>query len=448
MATIRLIPSTIYNAASSYVTISNPDRAYTNTDSTTYATATNTNASTSNRYIYIRGFNFDDVPSNAVVSSFTIKIKAYQSGGSTSSSYTPRLCDDTTTITGSCSAITTSTQTLSFTGVTEDWDTIKGHGSNFGIRINCRRNNRNTQSVFYIYGAEINVTYTLPVYHNVTVTNNTSGTVTPTGTTSLEEGDDFTLLINGVNSPTVTDNNVDVTSQLVRVTSSTDTYIPYDNTSSGFNITSISNAYTDISDSSYADCSLSGRTTGTLYLDLGPINLPSGATISSVSCQASLQISRNGSSSSMTAECQMYSGSTAKGSSTTLVSSATDVARTTYTLNIGSWTISELQSARFYVTMYNGASSTVRHIYVYGVSFTVTYTVSGIVYKYTISNVTSDHTIVISSSGQTWSIYLKENGSWVQYSKVYLKVNGSWVEQSDPGSILSTTANYTHAGGS
>ena len=184
MATIRLVPSTIYNAAgTNYLTISNADNAYTNTDSTTYATVQNTNASTSSRYIYIRGFNFNSVPSNAIVSSFTVKLKAYQSGGSTNTSYRPYLCNNTTTITGNCGVITTSTQTLSFTGVTADWDTIKGYGTNgadFGIRINCRRNARNTAAYFYIYGAEIEVTYTIPVYHSVTVTGDSSK-VNPTG---------------------------------------------------------------------------------------------------------------------------------------------------------------------------------------------------------------------------------------------------------------------------
>ena len=446
MPTARLVPSTIYNAAgTNYLTISDAENAYTNTDSNTYATVQNTNASTSNRYIYIRGFNFNSLPADAEVSSFTVKFKAYQSGGSTNTSYRPYLCNDTTTITGSCSVITTSTQTLSFTGVTADWDTIKSYGTNganFGIRINCRRNSRNTAATFYIYGAEIEVTYTVPVYHSVTAST-TTGTISPSGTTSVREGEDYTLTISASN-PQVTDNNVDVTSQLVRVTGGTDTFVPYDYESSGFNISDISNAYTGINSSTRATGSLSGRTTGDWYLDIGPINLPSSATITSVSCQASLAISRNGSSSSMTASCQMYSGSNAKGSATTLASSATDISQTTYTLSIGSWTAAELANARFYVTMYNGASSTVRYMYVYGVSFTVTYTVSGEVYTYSISNVTADHTIVVSAGASTTKIYIKTNGAWTQYSRVYVKQNGSWVEQpsSSWSSVFNTSTNY------
>ena len=77
MATITLKPSQLNNAASQYLTIADQSNMMTDTSSTTYATITNTNASTSNRYIYLKGFDFDSVPSNATVSSFTVKLKGY-----------------------------------------------------------------------------------------------------------------------------------------------------------------------------------------------------------------------------------------------------------------------------------------------------------------------------------------------------------------------------------
>lgn len=187
MATIRLVPSELNNAAGTgYLTVSNADNAYTNTDSTNYATITNTNASTSSRYIYLRGFNFDDVPANANVSSFTIKYKASETGGSTSSSYRPRICNDTATLTGSSTAIGTTATTYSFTGVTDSWETISGYGADFGIRINCRRNARNTAATFYIYGAEIEVTYTASDIH-------VTGVSLDKSTDSIEVGETTTL---------------------------------------------------------------------------------------------------------------------------------------------------------------------------------------------------------------------------------------------------------------
>lgn len=442
MATIRLIPSTYAVSSTDYLSVSDASNMYTNTDSTTYATITNTNASTSSRYLYIRGFNFSSIPSNAIINSFTVKIKGYESGLATSTSYAPRLANGTSALSNTTATTNfgTSASTITIPTGALTWQQISTtYGSSFTIMVYVRRNNKNTTGYFYCYGAEILVDYSVPIFHTITSSTN-SGTISPSGSTSVQEGEDYNLLIN-VTNPSITDNGVDVTSQLERITGGTEVLIPYDSESSGFTISNLSNAYSDISDSSYADCSLAGRTTGNLYLDLGPLNLPSNATISSVSCQFCFQVSRNGSSSSMTSSCQLYTGSTAKGSSYTIVSSAADVAKTTVSLTTGTWSASELANARLYITMYNGASSTVRHIYVYGVSFSVTYSVSGEVYTYTISNVTADHTIVV-SVGSTTKIYLKVNGTWTQYSKVYQKVNGSWVEVSDPSTLFNTNANY------
>lgn len=439
MATMRLVPSVLNNAAgTNYLSISNSDNALTNTDSTNYATITNTNASTSNRYIYLRGFNFSSLPQDAEVSDWVVKIKGYYTSGY---SQAISLCNNTTTLTNAtATSFNTSVATREFSKGNYTWDQIVAMGANFGIRVNCRRNSRNTQAVYYIYGAEIEVTYTVPVYHTINSSTST-GIISPSGSTTVREGTDFILTISASN-PSITDNGNNVTSQLVRVTGGTGTLIPYDSESTGFSISNISNAYHDVSNTTYADCSLSGRTTGNLYLDLGPSVIPSGATISSVSCQVCYQVTRNGSSSSMTASCQLYSGDTAKGSSHTIVSSATDVAKTTQTLTAGSWTASEIANARLYITMYNGASSTVRHIYVYGVTFTVTYTVSGEVYTYTVSNVTTDHTIVISAGASSATIYFKANGSWVAATAVYKKVNGAWVQQADLTTVFENGVNY------
>lgn len=51
-------------------------------------------------------------------------------------------------------------------------------------------------------------------------------------------------------------------------------------------------------------------------------------------------------------------------------------------------------------------------------------------YKYTLSNIQAAHNLVVSIDGASIKLYVKINGSWVQYSKAYVKINGSWVEQS------------------
>ena len=63
MATIRLIPSIHAVSSTSYLNVANENNMYANSDSTTYDTIKNTNASTSSRYLYLRRFNFNSIPS-------------------------------------------------------------------------------------------------------------------------------------------------------------------------------------------------------------------------------------------------------------------------------------------------------------------------------------------------------------------------------------------------
>jgi len=159
MATARLVPSIMYTTETA-LSITNESNAYANVDSTNYATITNTTSGTNNRYLYIRGFNFNSIPANADVTAFTVKIKGYYTSGYSASMY---LCNGTTRQSGAtASSLSASINTQTFRKGSLTWSTIKGWGDNFGIRVNCRRNQSNTQATYYIYGAEIEVTYTAP----------------------------------------------------------------------------------------------------------------------------------------------------------------------------------------------------------------------------------------------------------------------------------------------
>lgn len=161
MATAKLTASSYY-VSSSYLSVSNEDNMYTDVSSTSYGTVTNTNASTSYYYFYLRGFNISDIPADAVVSSFTVKIRGRASGAYNSAMY---LAHGTTTISGATATQlpnSSSVTTRTFANGSLTWAQIVGYGDTFGIRVNCRRNAKNTQSYYYIYGAEIDVTYTVP----------------------------------------------------------------------------------------------------------------------------------------------------------------------------------------------------------------------------------------------------------------------------------------------
>ena len=394
MATVTLVPRTVYNGSSSYLTITNSDRMCTDTSSTTYGTVQCTRTSTTSYYVYLRDFDFSLVPSDAIVSNITIKVKGYHSGGNTSTLYMYSGTGTQVSACGSGTAFTTSASVITFSNTTIDWDTLKGYGSNLGVRINCRRSSKNNANTIYIYGAEIDVTYTVPVYHDVSVTG-----AEPSGTTTVLEGSSFTATGIGYSSmPTVTDNGVDVTSQVVASSAGSLAVYPSSNTNSNFTQTNISNAYNGADNSTYATLDLAGGTTGTIYFNFGTVSIPTGATLQSVACSATLQFNANGSSSGVTSSFQMYAGSTAKGSANNWVTSATNVAKTTYNLTMGTWSASDLSNPRLYITMTNSASSTHRYIYVYGATLTVSYSVSGYIYTYTISSVNADHTIVFTAN--------------------------------------------------
>lgn len=188
MATIRLIPSTYAVSSTSYLSVSNASNMYTNTDSTTYATITNTYASTSSRYLYLRGFNFSDIPANATINSFTIKIKGYERGLSTSTSYAPRLANGTSAITNTTASsnFSTSTKTITIPTGALTWQQIANYGSTFTIMVYVRRSNKNTTGYFYCYGAEILVDYTAEDVHV------TSVSVSPSSAT-IEQGETIEL---------------------------------------------------------------------------------------------------------------------------------------------------------------------------------------------------------------------------------------------------------------
>lgn len=165
--TMRLVPSSYGRSNNSYVTVTNPDYMYENTDdSSDVCSIRGRNNSSNTYYCYIRGFNISDVPSNATVTSFKIKIKCYRNSylRQDSSTYYLHLCNNTSAIqnTYMSSAVTTSTSGSVYEIPTGSltWANIKQYGTNFGIRVPLRSTS-SSRPYLYVYGAEIEVTYTL-----------------------------------------------------------------------------------------------------------------------------------------------------------------------------------------------------------------------------------------------------------------------------------------------
>lgn len=194
----RLTPTKV---TTKYTTsITNQHNMLDNVDSTTFGRIT-VPQNTSNIEIYLSGFTFSDLPSNAIPISMTIKAKGYGSGGN--SSYYAQLCAakiSYTTSDGISSVEKFSTNWYGYIGpVTSTaigkatapssitWDQVKTWGENFAIAIYRIPALSSSIAAYYIYGAELDIEYTLPV-NKVTVNKNgtletlidlTADTVTP-----------------------------------------------------------------------------------------------------------------------------------------------------------------------------------------------------------------------------------------------------------------------------
>lgn len=444
MATIRLTPSTYYLSNSSYLSVTNADNMYNNTDNDTYARVYNSRSSTSNYYIYLRGFNFDDLPSAAIVSSFEIKLKAYETGVSTS--YYPQLCDGTTTINGQTTALGTSVTTKTFTNVTQDWETIVGYGSDFGIRINCRRASRNTASYVYIYGAEIEVNYTLQVAATVTSSLTGNGTINPSGAYNCYEGDEYTLTITPTDLTdlvTITKDGVDVTSDLVAHGSGSTTTLTASDYStseiqSGSSYASYCIGYTAENPNSSAEDSnmyASSNSTGYAEYSFDFSDIPSNAVIENVEVKCRGHRESSTISSTYVSQCILYRGETAISEEVDFPSTySTEITITPTDIP----TRTELNDVvlRHYVGYYGGL--------VEGISFLVAYSMGTNVDHYTYTYIVDGDATILVKIGplETNKVFLKINGSWVEAAAVYKKVNGSWVEQSDLTTIFDSNTNY------
>lgn len=449
MASIRLVPSIFNNAAGpSYLTVEDQNDALTNTDSTTYATVNNINASTTSRYIYLQGFNFSAVPSSAVINSFSIKLKGNESGGSISTSYRPVLCKGTSTYSNAyCDPLTTTVATHEFT-FTQDYATFADDGDDFGIRINCRRGSRNTAAHHYIYGAEIEVNYTVPDPRTITSTLSGNGTIDPSGAQTYYDGDEYLLKIYPTSSSdpiTVTNNGVDVSSEVEPPESLTDTEEQvlgtYTLTSGGFNGSGatyfqglVGKGYnsTQTTSNYYS----SGNGTIAVFTYDMHVDIPSDATVTA--CYFMVNGHAESTSQSSEYMCvQLYAGSTAISNELNFksigTSNSTQTVQATTLPTPAQCATLKLQCRLGY---YGGAIN--------GATVFVTYSVTRDYYSYTYT-VSGNATIAVTigtPGPSTATIYYKNNGSWVAASAVYKKVSGSWVLQSNLSNVFDANTKY------
>lgn len=148
----------------------------------------------------------------------------------------------------------------------------------------------------------------------------------------------------------------------------------YDSDHAYYSLASAANAYSDEESTTYATIQLTrGASAVTyIYFKFDTSSIPANATIDSVSCAAKIYISSTNKNYIATRECQMFSGTTAKGSAANPTATARVV-----DLDVGTWTRSELNDARIRFYGIRGTSNTSNTYYFrfFGATLTVTYTV-------------------------------------------------------------------------
>ena len=462
MATMKLVPSQLNNAASSYLTISSQDNMYTDTSSSTYATITNTNASTSNRYIYLKGFNFDDIPANAQVSSWTVRLKGYYTSGSQQTLY---LCNNTTTQSGAtATGLTTSTQTRTFSNGSLTWDTIKGWRDDFSIRINCRRGNRNTTAYYYIYGAEIEVTYTAETVHVTGVTLNKN-------LTSLEVGD-TEQLTETVAPSNASDKTVSWSSSNTSVATVSSTGLV---TAVGAGSATITVTTTD--GGKTATCAVTVTEPTYTEYTLATTMVPGKTYLVANGNSGSVYLMSNEANGSRTLKGVAATVTNGKISITSSVEAKCAFECVLFTAgNDVTTTLQESGGKYIYCDNSSGlrfqSTSSLNRFWHYNntkfwqfkSSESDGYSDASSEYKYYLQvsngNFTDNHVSTTSiensnipaiylftpSTGETDTLYFKDNGSWVEATEAYKKVNGSWVLQTDLANVFQQGVNYVKGG--
>ena len=419
MPTMRLIPSAYQVSSTQYVTTSNPTNVYSNVDSTTYGQFTHNRNRNNTYYVYLYGFNFDDLPEEAEVSSFTVKIRALESGLSTSSSYRVRLYNGSNVIsnTTASTSLGTSAATITIPTGSLTWSQIVGYGNNFRIAVPLYRASQNTSGYVRIYGAEIEVTYTVPTYYTVAATSSVSGITLTPSTQSIMEGNSATITIpvNDISDYLLTDNNIDVTSSAVRHanqgTSTSATFIPssFDSTNSVYNHNAgtdgvystnyINNGLTN--HNSTTRCALYAiRTNGTeskMYYNFNCSTIPANAIIDSVSCQ--IKAGSQGSSYYSAYQAYLCSGTTTKTSAVSITGS--NSSPSTQTISGGTWTRSDLNNIKILFQVTANSSTDDSTWSFFGATLTVDYSVpaNGYYYTYTINNVQAQHAVLLEEAG-------------------------------------------------
>lgn len=415
---------------------------YDGADSSSYARFTLSSGSTG--YLYYT-FDCSEIPADATIDSVACTVRARVSSTSRVTSTQCQLFAGTTAK-GSNSTFASTSSSNTETLTTGTW--TRSELNDLRLKIGATGSSGGgggSSRYIYFYGAEVTITYS---YAETvwTVTASTSiGTIDPSGAQEIVDGDSYVLAIYDADGCTVTDNGTDVTSGLVEkavATGGTETFVPASYTTDG----SISGTYyqsavgqgSDTSSSSGGNNYASGGSSSTAHIDYSfdVSGIPSNATITAISCSVKGKAESSTMDSSHFAKVCLYLDGTAIGEEAQF-SSTSDAVITATATSLPN--VSELDglTLRFSIGYYGGN--------VVGATLSITYTVpssgNATYYEYTITSVTADHVIVV-STGSSAQIWTKETTGWTAWSKAWKRTANGWVQQTDLTAVFDSGTNY------
>lgn len=398
---VTLVPSSI-DSSYSYASISGGSNAYTESSSTTYATINLTTGSGATTYVYYK-FDTSDIPAGATIDSITCSAKAYINT-TNSSRITTRQIQLFSGTTAKGSAATISNSTTAFSITPGSW--TRNELNDLRIRLYAVRGSSNTTTTYYFrfYGATVTINYSVNgTAYTVVATSEVDDVEASPLTQDVQEGTNAVVRIDAasIDDIVVKDNDNDVTSSLVQhevetgatISRAPTSYVVSGSISGTRYQDTVGHTVENPSSQTGNDYSGSSGSTATIYYQFDFSDIPSNATIVSMTVRAYGHLEST-SNSSEVAELNVYSGTTAKGTAISYTSTSSQ----TLTISPGTWTISELKDdprVGFTIGYYGGLTT--------GITWTVEYEVPSTgnpyYWEYTLTNVSADHTIVVEQSG-------------------------------------------------
>ena len=369
-------------------------------------------SSASSGYVY---YVFDtsplnEIPDDATINSVQCVARGYRNSRA---SVTFQLYNNSTAK-GTATNVTSTSQTA-ITLTPGNW--TRAELNDVRLRINGLKSSTSTQGAYgYFYGASFTVNYSVNgMAYEITAESTYTGATVSPATQEVMGGESATVAIypDDINNIVVEDNGVDVTGNLQYVIppvpqpisavpasfDSTNTSVTGSNTNNGCA------AETTTTTATFTATSTAGSTTS-IYYNFAPITLPENATITSITCR--YRASWPGGSGTNNTGTQYFSsrksylcyGTTKKGNGMTISNTTSSQSTIDNLTDTGTWSKNELSNIKLLLEGIHQTGNTQQvTVTFWGATLNVTYTVpQDPYYTYTLSNISADHSILISES--------------------------------------------------